>query len=204
MRASKPRATPKIVAAADRAFGGSRTKTATPRRTSTGTLTNVPGVSRLNSFGASSTSSTNKSASVSIRSVTTGWAERRPLPARRNACRSGATAASLPVGCSSAGPFSSRSRNRAWSPPTSSLAEARTPPLTPPQHSGARFSDTRGGSNPTGGGAALLCSGTHIIASSAVKRGFSVRRCLVLESSFGRRAGPVGGAWAVAGVAHLQ
>jgi hypothetical protein len=36
------------------------------------------------------------------------------------------------------------SRNRAWNPPTSSsLAEERTPLLTPPQHGGARFSDAR-------------------------------------------------------------
>src|SRR5829696_10237559 len=40
--------------------------------------------------------------------------------------------------------FRSCSRNRACNPPTStSLAEGRTPPLTPPQHGGARFPDAR-------------------------------------------------------------
>jgi hypothetical protein len=67
IRANKPRASPRSVATTGLAFAGRTSRKATPSSASSGTLTNAPGVRRLNSFGASSSKKTSKQASALTR-----------------------------------------------------------------------------------------------------------------------------------------
>ena len=114
MRASKPRATPKIVAADESCLRWQQDQDGNPQKKFYGDADECARRQPAELVRRKQHKQHEQERQRVHQERYDGMGSAKALTRKTNACRSGVTAASLPVGCSCAGPFSSRSRNRAW------------------------------------------------------------------------------------------